>query len=78
MTIKDVEEAPSTGVWGKFKKTIDGFGDVSVRGDVDANSPDSVRLDIRANAFGTAIQVVGQAGMSLGRNIVMMMGPSLS
>lgn len=62
LTIKDVEEKPVTGLWGRVKKSIDGFGDVSVRGDVNADSPGDVRLDIRASAFGTAVQLVGKAG----------------
>lgn len=62
ITIKDVDQPPITGVWGKFKRSIEGFGDIAVRGDMDPNTPDNVNLDIRANAFGTAIQVVGQAG----------------
>jgi hypothetical protein len=62
LTVKDVDEAPETYLWGKLKRAFPGFGDVSIRGDVDANDRDTVDLDVRANGFGTAFQVIGQAG----------------
>jgi hypothetical protein len=48
-------------LWGKLKRAIPGFGDVSIRGDVNANERDAVALDVRANGFGTALQIVGRA-----------------
>lgn len=62
LTISDVDVPPATSVWAKLKKTISGFGDVSVRGDMDASAPESIDLDVRANAFGTSVQLLGQAG----------------
>jgi hypothetical protein len=35
---------------------------VSIRGDVDSSDPDTVDLDVQANGFGTALQVLGTAG----------------
>lgn len=60
--ITGVDEAPSTSFWGKLKKSFSDVGDVSIRGDVDANDSDSVALDIRANGFGTAVQMLGRFG----------------
>ncbi len=62
MTISDVDVPPATSVWAKFKKTISGVGDISIRGDLDATEPEIVDLDVRANAYGTSVQVLGQAG----------------
>ena len=58
----DLDVPPSTSVWARLKKSISGVGDVSIRGDVDANNPDTVDLDVRASAYGTDVQLTGQAG----------------
>lgn len=52
---------PATSLWAKLKKTISGHGDVSIRGDLDTNEPDIVDLDLRATAYGTSVQLLGQA-----------------
>lgn len=62
VTVTDLDVPPSTSVWAKLKKTISGVGDVSIRGDMDANAPDVVDLDVRASAYGTDVQLTGQAG----------------
>ena len=62
MTITDVDEPPAPSFWGKLKKSISGLGDVSIRGDVDTSDSDSVDLDIRANGFGTTVQILGRFG----------------
>jgi len=62
MAISDIDVPPQTNLWGKLKKTLS-FGDVSIRGDVSANAPEIVDLDVRANAYGTSLQLVGSAGM---------------
>lgn len=64
LTISDVDEPPATNIWAKLKRTISGFGDVSIRGDMDANMPDILDLDVRATAYGTSVQLLGQAGKS--------------
>lgn len=64
MLVSDVDTAPQTKLWGKIRKTLS-FGDVSVRGDVNANAPEEVALDVRANAYGTSVQLSGVAGESL-------------
>jgi hypothetical protein len=61
VTVKDVDVYPTT-VWGKIKKSIVGIADVSARGAVNVDEPETVDLDVRINAFGTAFQLVGHAG----------------
>jgi len=61
LTVKDVDTPPSTFFWGKIKRFISGYGDVSIRGELDANSPEIIDMDLRFNGFGTAFQLEGQA-----------------
>lgn len=68
LTVKEVDEHPATNVWGKLRKSFAGLGDISVRGDMDANTHDSVDLDVRANGFGTSVQVLGKASKSKERS----------
>ena len=62
MTVSDVDEAPATFLWGKLKRTIPKFGDLSIKGGMDATAREYVGLDMSANAFGTSVQVLGSAG----------------
>jgi hypothetical protein len=64
VTITDVDEPPAPSFWGKLKRSIPAFGDVSIRADVDSSDPDTVDLDVQATGFGTALQVLGTAGKS--------------
>ena len=68
MAISDVDVPPQTNLWGTLKKTLS-FGDFSVRGDVNVNTRDIVDLDVRANAYGTSLQLLGYAGEFLVRRI---------
>ena len=62
-TVTDTDEAPNTYLWGKLKKVFPDYGgDVSVRGDVNANDWDIVDLDLRINGMGASLQVIGEAG----------------
>eukprot|EP00934_Nitzschia_sp_Nitz4_P005775 Nitzschia sp. Nitz4//scaffold304_size22322//13444//14659//NITZ4_008572-RA/size22322-snap-gene-0.2-mRNA-1//1//CDS//3329547073//5765//frame0 len=64
MTVQEIDQVPATNVWGRLKKSFAGLGEVSVRGAMDANARDTVDLDVRANGFGTAVQVIGQASLN--------------
>ena len=64
--LSDVDKPLATSCWGKIARSIPGFGDVSVRGDVLASDPDYVGLDVRANAFGASFQLSGLAGEFIG------------
>jgi len=59
LTVKEVDTPPTTFLWGKIKRFIPGYGDLSARGELDANSPEIIDLDLRFNGFGTAVQVEG-------------------
>jgi hypothetical protein len=61
MLVSDVDVPPQTNLWGKLKKTLP-FGDVSIRGDVNANAPEVVDVDLRATVYGTSLQLLGSAG----------------
>jgi len=61
LTVKDVDTPPTTYLWGKVKRFISGYGDLSARIELDANSPEIVDVDVRFNGFGTAMQVEGRA-----------------
>jgi len=61
MTVKDSDAPPSTFLWGKVKRFFPGYGDLSARAELDANSPEVVDLDLRFNGFGSAIQLEGSA-----------------
>jgi len=61
LTVKDVDAPPTTFLWGKIKRFVPGYGDLSLRGELDANSPEIVDLDLRFNGFGTALQLEGRA-----------------
>ena len=60
VTIKDVDSYPAS-FWGKVKKSVGG-ADISVRGNVDTSDLETVDLDVRVSAFGTAMQLTGKAG----------------
>ena len=62
LTVSDVDVPPATSVWAQLKKSFAKLGNISIRGDVDASVPDIVDLDVRANAFGTSVQLLGQVG----------------
>jgi len=61
LTVKDVDAPPTTYLWGKVKRFFPGYGDLSARAELDANSPEVVDLDLRFNGFGTALQLEGRA-----------------
>jgi len=61
LTVKDVDSPPTTYFWGKIKRFLPGYGDLSARGELDANSPEIIDLDLRFNGFGTALQLEGRA-----------------
>lgn len=62
MRIFDVDSPPATSVWAKLKKSFAKVGDISIRGDVNTSVPDNVDLDVRADGFGTSVQLLGQVG----------------
>ena len=62
MKIKELDEIPAASMWGKVKKSFGGKLAVSVRGDLDVDHPDTLDLDVRINGYGTALQLIGQAG----------------
>jgi len=61
MTVKDSDSPPVTFLWGKVKRFLPGYGDLSARAELDANSPEVVDVDLRFNGFGTAVQLEGSA-----------------
>jgi len=61
LTVKDVDEPPTTFLWGRIKRFIPGYGEVSARGEFDANDSDNIELDVRFNGFGTALKLEGNA-----------------
>jgi len=64
MTVKESDAPPATLLWGKIKRFIPGYGDLSARAELDANSPEVVDVDLRFNGFGTAVQLEGSADAS--------------
>jgi len=63
LTVTELDQNPATFLWGKIRKAF-GFGDVSLRGVVDAYDQEVVDLEVRANGFETGVQLLGQAGES--------------
>ncbi|CAJ1961899.1 unnamed protein product [Cylindrotheca closterium] len=57
--ITNTDEVPSPSYWGKIKKSFEGIGDLSLRGDVDSAFMEKVALELRASGYGTDAQVQG-------------------
>jgi len=60
LTVKDMDSPPTTFLWGKLKRFVPGYGDLSARGELDANAPEIIDVDLRFNGFGTAVQLEGR------------------
>lgn len=61
-TLTDVKKVPDTYVWGEAKR-INKASAIALRGDMNANEPDAIDLNLRINGFrnNLGLQVLGSA-----------------